>query len=466
MARLEARCKTRIPVVIIVKGHDGNLESVTSNLGLGGAFINSSLSLPESTRVRLRAPLPKGELEVEGEILRQEQNGVAVKFLEVGQEEKSALWEYIRENIGQTECPYCGAALRQENAQCRSCGIKTDFAHPEYQDKQHDEETAAWCSMLDMETDRFLDKITGIEGHLESGACEHGLVLKRTSDALYDLTDFSIEFEKAVRNRGLILKKREEFRIKTNHMLSKSYFMNHARIWPRGYQGDYRILDGIYRNTPLSEGIGYYLDYVLLSSALARACRGRLAKAKEILVEGLLTRKGQHLLDIGCGSCRDLFEMAEDIRASDAWVTCLDIDEDALRFSLDRLTYAGLGDRVKFRKYNVVRLINRAKNLREFGKQDIIYSTGVFNYLPAGIVPNLIGALYDLLNPCGKLIIAFEDAERYRIQDYTWPTKWDALIQRTENDCRELFEAAGFPGGALKIKRDETGVIMFCILER
>ncbi len=466
MARLEARCKTRIPVVIIVKGHDGNLESVTSNLGLGGAFINSSLSLPESTRVRLRAPLPKGELEVEGEILRQEQNGVAVKFLEVGQEEKSALWEYIRENIGQTECPYCGAALRDEGARCPDCGMAAHLSGSECLDKHQAEQFAAWCSMLDTETSRFLSTMDELEAGIQNSLYEHDALLKKTHEAMEEMVSFCAKFERNVRDRELIVKKQDEFNNKTDYMLSKSYFMNRARVWPQGYQGDYKTLEGIYRNIPLSEGIGYYMDRYLLSFPLSRACRGRIRKAKEILGREFSKKKRQCFLDIGCGSCRDLFDMAKDLRDSDSKITCLDIDEDALRFSLDRLTYAGLGDQMKFRKYNVVRMINRARNFREFGKQDIIYSAGVFNYLPDNIVPNLIDALYELLNPSGKLIIAFEDATRYRPQNCHWGLKWDALLQRTEVDCRALFEAAGFPGGALKIKRDETGVIMFCILER
>ena len=466
MARLDVRCKTRIPVIIIIKGQDRNFQSVTSNLGLGGAFINSSFSLPENTQVRLKAPLPDGEFEVDGKVLRKEEDGVAVKFLDIEEDTKSSLWEYIKQNLEKTACPFCGASLPEENTRCSNCGMITDLAEPESLEKYRSEQIAVWSSMLDMETTRFLDKMTEIEGQLESGTYEHDLILKRTHDALYDLVDFAVEFEIAVQNVELILEKREEFRNKTHYMLSKSYFMNHARVWPKGYQGDYKILDGIYKNIPLSKGIGYYLDYHLLHSTLAKACRGRLARSKEILEREFLRRKGLRLLDIGCGSCRDLFEMAEDIRDSDAWVTCIDIDEDALRFSLNRLAYAGLGDQIKFRKYNVVRMINRERNLREFGKQDIIYSTGVFNYLPDNLATDLIGSLYELLNPGGKLIIAFEDAGRYRIQVYTWPTKWDALIQRSETDCRALFEAAGFHKGALKMERDETGVIMFCILER
>ncbi len=464
MARLSARCKARIPVVIIVKGHDGNLQSVTSNLGLGGAFINSSTSLPENTPVRLRAPLPKGELEVEGRVLRQEQDGVAVKFLEVGEQEKSALWEYIRENMEKTSCPFCGAALQEDGARCANCGMKTDLAQPAYGGKYYDEHVSYWCTMLDLETDRFLGTMDKLEAELLGDEYEHDRVLKKTHEAIDEMMGFCAKFEQKVRDRELIAKKKEEFKSKTAYMLCKSWFMNHARIWPQGYQGDYKMLDNIYRNIPLSTGIGYFIDCYFTSYSLSRAVRGRLKKAVEILGGEFRKTKGKRFFDIGCGSSRDLFEMAQNINASDVQVTCIDIDEDALAFTMDRLTYAGLGNHLHIRKYNVARMINRDRNLREFGKQDVIYSAGVFNYLPDNLILNLIGALYEMLDSGGKMVIAFEDAMEYRPQEVHWLVNWDSFLQRTEADCRALFKTAGFPG--IAIERDETGVIMFCMLEK
>ena len=464
MARLDARCKIRIPVIIVVKGQDGNLESVTSNLGVGGAFINSSFSLPENTHLRLRAPLLGRELEVEGKVLRREDNGVAVKFLEVGEEEKSALWEYIRGNIEKTTCPNCGAAFENESARCSNCGIERDLGQPAYRDKYEEQQVSSWCSLLDLEIDRFLGTMDELEARLLGGIYEHDEILKKTHAAIDEMMAFCVKFEQNVQDRELVAKKQNEFKDKTAYMLCKSWFMNHARIWPQGYQGDYKMLDRIYKNIPLSEGIGSFIDCYFLDYSLSRAVRGRLLKAKEILTQEFLKKKDQSFFDIGCGSSRDLFEMSATIINSDIRVACIDIDEDALRFSMERLTYAGLGDLIQLRKYNVARMINRARNLKEFGAQDIIYSAGVFNYLPDSLILNLLGALYDLLNPGGKMIIAFEDAEQYRRQEVHWLVNWDSFLQRAEPDCRALFSASGFP--AVDIRRDETGVIMFCTLEK
>ncbi len=66
-------------------------------------------------------------------------------------------------------------------------------------------------------------------------------------------------FEIAIEDKEVVRDAQVRFREKTNPILSKSYCINRTRTWPQGYQGDHKTLEGIYRNTPLSEGIGYYL---------------------------------------------------------------------------------------------------------------------------------------------------------------------------------------------------------------
>ena len=75
-------------------------------------------------------------------------------------------------------------------------------------------------------------------------------------------------FEIAIEDKEVVRDAQIRFREKTNAILSKSYCINRARTWPQGYQGDYKSLEGIYRNTPVSEGIGYYLDRYCLDWSL------------------------------------------------------------------------------------------------------------------------------------------------------------------------------------------------------
>jgi hypothetical protein len=104
--------------------------------------------------------------------------------------------------------------------------------------------------------------------------------------------------------------------------------------------------------------------------------------------------------------------------------------------------------------------------MKEFGPQDVIFSAGLFVYLEDDVLIRLVGALYELLRPKGKLIVTFEDSDRYETQDYHWLVDWDTLLRRTEHDCRALFYKAGITEHSLRVVRDRTDVIMFFIVEK
>lgn len=271
-----------------------------------------------------------------------------------------------------------------------------------------------------------------------------------------------LEFEKNFPPDAVQLKEaRTAFRLKTNPVLAKGNFINHARIWPKGHPGDYMILEQAYRNTPMSEGIGYYLDKYCLSATLCTAVRGRKALLREFLQAELGNRSRPSILDVACGSCREIFEISPDIEQSGAKITCIDFDSEALDFAANRISYAGISDQLEFRKYNAFKMVNHERNIKEFGMQDVIYSVGFFDYIEDETLVRMLGSLYKLLNPGGTLITSFKDCRRYATSFYHWMVDWSAFYQRTEEDCRRLLERVGIPFEKIYFKRDRSGVIMF-----
>jgi predicted SAM-dependent methyltransferase len=99
--------------------------------------------------------------------------------------------------------------------------------------------------------------------------------------------------------------------------------------------------------------------------------------------------------------------------------------------------------------------------MAEFGRQDIIYSVGYFDYLPDDFLVKLLKTLYNLLLPDGKLIMAYKDAARYRAEIYHWLVDWDGFKQRTEPDFARLFRAADIPDNSLHMERVGSGSIVF-----
>jgi len=318
--------------------------------------------------------------------------------------------------------------------------------------------------LLDEATARFNMELENIERKCLDSQENPDVPLNAVTKVMDNMNHVCEEFERGVGyDKEIIKGAQAEFRDRTKHLIQKSYF-NRARIWPQGYQGDYMMLETVYRNTPLSTGIGYYLDKYFLSATLSVAVRERRAILRKLLEIELEKRENPKVLDIACGSCREIFELAPNIEKSEAKICCIDFDADALAFSADRLSYTGLSpEQIEFRKYNAFRMINHERNLKEFGMQDVIYSTGLFDYLEDEVLVSLLSSLYKLLTPGGSFIASFKDCRRYKNFDTQWLLAWDGFLQRTEEQIRELFEKTEIPGTALTSTRKESSVIIFFV---
>jgi SAM-dependent methyltransferase len=329
------------------------------------------------------------------------------------------------------------------------------------------EDREKYARALDAKTDEYLDSLRRLEEKCTRADADRDAILDELVLLNDAMMDACFEFEKAAGHDPAILEKsRMLFHEKTDSLLSKSNIFRHARTWPRGCQGDYKMLETLYRNIPLSEGIGYYIDRYGLSLPLAEAVRNRIQVLEEILREELRNRQSPAVLNMACGSCRELMGLAPDIVRSGASVVCIDHDGDSLAFALDRLSYTEAAGQIEFRKYNAIRMFDDELNRSEFGTQDIIYSVGLFDYLPSDFLVKMFAALYRLLNPGGMLIAAFKDAAQYRSQDFHWFVAWDGFLQRTEYEFRAVLHDAGIPANAMKERRDETGIIIFYEITR
>jgi extracellular factor (EF) 3-hydroxypalmitic acid methyl ester biosynthesis protein len=323
---------------------------------------------------------------------------------------------------------------------------------------------------LDAATEQFNRRLYEIEKMCSDPYENPDRIINALTTAISDVLDDCEAFERVEKDIDIIKDARIRFREKTNPIISKSYFMNRARTWPQGQQGDYKTLEYAYKNTPLSEGIGYYLDSYFLSADLAYAVKNRLKKLEDLLKDELQTRQKPSVLNIACGSCREVFELSQVIEKSAARVTCIDIDNDALAFAANRLSYTGISpltsNQVKLRKYNALRMFDHELNVSEFGMQDIIYSVGFFDYMESDFLSRLLNASYNLLKPGGKLIVSFKDASKYRYSAFHWLVDWDGFLQRTEENFWNIFSMAKIPESSITETREDTGIIVFYVITK
>jgi len=324
------------------------------------------------------------------------------------------------------------------------------------------EEQEKYTIILGQAIERYLGQLRDIERRISDGEQDEGKVLAEVAAANDEVLMVCARFEQEVKDESVVKTTRSYFRNRTHPLLSKSYGINRLRTWPQGYQGDYKTLEINYQGSPMSDGIGYYLDKYLMTWPLAHALRGRIVHLVELLRNELAGRRDLKVLDIACGSCREILDLVPDIQRSAAAFTCIDMDEDALAFSADRLSLADLAPgQVSMIKYNALRMFDLDIARAEFGAQDIIYSVGYFDYLPDDFLVKMLKTLHALLNPGGKLIAAFKDAGRYRSQEYHWIVDWDGFLQRTTADFERLLAEAGIAKSAVTESRDRTGIIIF-----
>jgi len=251
------------------------------------------------------------------------------------------------------------------------------------------------------------------------------------------------------------------FRERIAPWFDQSWFMQRAKAKPRGYPGDYELLTGIYERRPKTRGLGGYLDLYFLNSTLARAVRARLQAAKMFLIREVGQRRGDvAILNVACGPCREFFDGFVHRPDCRIRITCVDADKQALEFVEANVmsVEVDLPD-MHCECYNALRMSAARRNIEKFGRCDIIYSIGLCDYIPDKYLVSMLAGLRDSLHPDGVLYVAFKDALCYDKTEYQWHVDW-YFFQRTEEDCRGLFEQAGFAESELEMARDETGVIM------
>jgi len=99
---------------------------------------------------------------------------------------------------------------------------------------------------LDDATDEFIRQLEMIENRCLLSLKDERIIedLDRIID---NMMSFCKEFEeKAGYTKDELKKIISRFHRDTNPILSKSYYINRARTWPQGYQGDYMTLEHIY----------------------------------------------------------------------------------------------------------------------------------------------------------------------------------------------------------------------------
>jgi extracellular factor (EF) 3-hydroxypalmitic acid methyl ester biosynthesis protein len=292
-----------------------------------------------------------------------------------------------------------------------------------------------------------------------------------------DIVRAAIEIDAAARHaQGKDVDALREFSQRHLHaLLMQSPWMHRARHKPLGYPGDYEIMNGLYGNlfvgaTLFAKAVN--LAFVSMPAAEAVRTRKDLIKAElsKHLDRASATRPVR-ILSIAAGPAQEVFELLQERPNIDGPVEIVLFEQDrrALTYAyarLNRVVNQRWRGRVKIVLLHdsIKRLLLGTTVFTESGEYDMVYASGLCDYLQRHTWIRLCRTLYETVAPQGTLYVGNMAPDN--------PTRWVMemhldwhLVHRERAELLELSHAAA-PKAKLGICEERSGINPFVALTR
>jgi len=192
------------------------------------------------------------------------------------------------------------------------------------------------------------------------------------------------------------------------HLVSKLVhadpFTWRAYAKPRGYAGDAVMMDYIYSAqhahfTPeFTSAQGENIFHFTTEAAASRAVRARREKIAA-LIDAIATRVASpRILSLACGHLREA-ELSTALQQGRI-TTWMALDQDAESLALVQRDYGHQA--VEARQMAITALLKQPKTLGAF---DVVYASGLYDYLPQRLARRLTRTMFDLLRPGGTALV-------------------------------------------------------------
>lgn len=217
--------------------------------------------------------------------------------------------------------------------------------------------------------------------------------------------------------------------------LHEDPFTHRAYSKPRTYAGDAVMMDYIYsREEPLPvpalSATGRQVFNFTTQAPASRGVRARRRYIAHVIDDVAMSHPAAHVLAIAAGHLREA-NLSQAIRQQRLG-RFVAVDADARSISEVAASYGHLGVEAVVATFQ--QLITARLDLGQF---DLVYSLGLFDYVPNQLAQRLVARMFQMLLPGGRLIVAnFLPGIRdvgYMETYMDW-----SLIYRDEADMREL----------------------------
>lgn len=230
-----------------------------------------------------------------------------------------------------------------------------------------------------------------------------------------------------------------------------SQTLAHAQDWPRGYAGDFEMVERLVEAVPAGEpgSLARALDALVLDLPIVQQHRNKVRWQAELVRRTCERAAGPvKVLSMACGGSRDLM-LLEPGHLAQLDLVLADFDGDALALSERRLRERART--VVAVRGNVLRELGR---LAALGPYDAVVIGGLLDYIPQRAARLLVARALRMVRPNGTLgltNIAAGNPFRHMLELLT---NW-TLLERDADEVGALFAGQG---GTLAMERDATGL--------
>jgi hypothetical protein len=235
-----------------------------------------------------------------------------------------------------------------------------------------------------------------------------------------------------------------------------------ARTKPRGYAGDFEMLQQICSHRVCDHPLGIAFDRFFQAQAAPQAVRSRTDLIAGAIADFVRERGADsvHVVSVGGGPAIDIQRACSLLKPPERQrlrITLLDLDPAALDFAGRQLAPLVEPPQLRLVRENLFRLAQPGRTAGVFADVDCLVCSGLFDYLDDAAATALLSRFWQSLTPAGQAWV-FNFAPHNPSRAYMeWIGNW-YLIYRTAAPMLDLAAQAEIPRDRVKIVADATGV--------
>lgn len=255
-------------------------------------------------------------------------------------------------------------------------------------------------------------------------------------------------------------------RFELGNIFYKSSYGNRAYSKPRGYAGDYEMMNNVYHNDLRGDTLfGKCMQRYFTDNPAGRAVRNRVKYLNEKIIESSKKSNSTKILAVASGPAKEIQNLILENPeiAQKCEIHLLDQDSDALMssqreiYELARIKKIKLN--VHFHNVAIKNVINEGLPTNDF---DLIYSAGLFDYFTDPVAQFAANRLFNSLKESGQLIIGNFSTNNPAQFIMEAIGDW-YLIYRSEDQLIKLYSQVS---RNIKIESEPEGVNLFAILRK